>query len=156
MSVPTWSMVTPRCSSISPRYCKWHVNQCCHGDRWHKWYVRQSCHGDRWHKWHVSQCHHGDRQNIWSSMLIYSPELCSYSQVKWQLRSSFNFSYPTWDIYFTCRDFRWTIHINFLSTNDEWRHHTRGVARNGPSSVLIEPMMSFIISTEEVNKSLHR
>ena len=26
--------------------------------------------------------------------------------------------------------FFWMFHVDFFSTNDEWRHHTRGVARN--------------------------
>ena len=33
---------------------------------------------------------------------------------------------------FTCRGFCLTLQAEFFSTNDEWRHRTRGVARNCP------------------------
>ena len=41
--------------------------------------------------------------------------------------NSFNLSYPNGDVSFTSIDFCCTLNVDFLCTNDEWRHRTLGV-----------------------------
>ena len=46
--------------------------------------------------------------------------------------SCFHIQIQDLKLFFTCRGFRLTYHDIFFCTNDEWRHSTRGLARNCP------------------------